>query len=165
VALDMRAQAEHGPDSRVVGLTPSPDLAAAVAAAVEDAGCEVREASLEDALAFVEEIAPEHLQLMGPEAELLASRVRHAGCVFVGQGSATAFGDYVAGSNHVLPTGGAARFASALSVRTFRRVVTEVRVAPSEKLARAGATIARAEGFVGHAESMEARIEDNPADA
>jgi histidinol dehydrogenase len=165
VALDMRAQAEHGPDSRVVGLTPSPDLAAAVAAAVEDAGCEVRQASLEDALAFVEEIAPEHLQLMGPEAELLAPRVRHAGCVFVGQGSATAFGDYVAGSNHVLPTGGAARFASALSVRTFRRVVTEVRVAPSEKLARAGATIARAEGFVGHAESMEARIEDNPADA
>jgi histidinol dehydrogenase len=165
VALDMRAQAEHGPDSRVVGLTPSPDLAAAVAAAVEDAGCEVREASLEDALAFVEEIAPEHLQLMGPEAELLAPRVRHAGCVFVGQGSGTAFGDYVAGSNHVLPTGGAARFASALSVRTFRRVVTEVRVAPSEKLARAGATIARAEGFVGHAESMEARIEDNPADA
>jgi histidinol dehydrogenase len=165
VALDMRAQAEHGPDSRVVGLTPSPDLAAAVAAAVEDAGCEVREASLEDALTFVEEIAPEHLQLMGPEAELLAPRVRHAGCVFVGQGSGTAFGDYVAGSNHVLPTGGAARFASALSVRTFRRVVTEVRVAPSEKLARAGATIARAEGFVGHAESMEARIEDNPADA
>jgi histidinol dehydrogenase len=164
VALDMRAQAEHGRDSRIVGLTPSPDLAAAVAAAVEDAGCEIREASLEDALAFVEEIAPEHLQLMGPEAETLAPRVRHAGCVFVGPASGTAFGDYVAGSNHVLPTGGAARFASALSVRTFRRTVTEVRIAPSEKLARAGATIARAEGFVVHAESMEARIEDNPAD-
>jgi histidinol dehydrogenase len=165
VALDMRAQAEHGPDSRVVGVSPSADLAAAVASAVAGTGCEVREAPLEEALDFVEALAPEHLQLVGPDAEALAPRVRRAGCVFVGPWSGTAFGDYVAGSNHVLPTGGAARFASGLSVRTFRRTVTEVRVAPSDELARAGATIARAEGFVAHAESMEARIKDNPADA
>ena len=62
------------------------------------------------ALAGAEEIAPEHLQLIGDEAEALAERVRNAGCVFVGAGAGTAFGDYVAGSNHVLPTGGAARF-------------------------------------------------------
>src|SRR5918994_826007 len=67
VALDLRAQAEHGPDSRIVGLSPSAELAAAVATAVEGSGCEVRKASLEEALAFVEEMAPEHLQLVGPD--------------------------------------------------------------------------------------------------
>jgi histidinol dehydrogenase len=82
--------------------------------------------------------------------------------VFVGAASATAFGDYVAGSNHVLPTGGAARFASTLSPRHFRRRMAEVRIgAAAERLAAAGAPIARAEGFEVHAESMEARISEN----
>ena len=91
--------------------------------------------------------------------------MRRAGCLFVGAASGTAFGDYVAGSNHVLPTGGAARFASVLSPRTFRRTMAEVRVARiGGRLARAGAAIARAEGFVAHAESMEARIRDNGRD-
>jgi histidinol dehydrogenase len=95
----------------------------------------------------------------------LAPRVRSAGCLFVGVGSATAFGDYVAGSNHVLPTGGAARFASALSPRHFRRRMAEVRIdsAAAAGLAPAGAAIARAEGFVVHAQSMEARIGENGA--
>jgi histidinol dehydrogenase len=81
----------------------------------------------------------------------------------VGPESATAFGDYVAGSNHVLPTGGAARFASALSPRHFRRRVSEVRVGEgAARLAAAGVPIARAEGFAVHAESMEARLGENP---
>ncbi len=89
--------------------------------------------------------------------------VQAAGCVFIGSASATAFGDYVAGSNHTLPTGGAARFASGLSPRHFRRRMSEVRVgAGAAKLAAAGAPIARAEGFEVHAESMEARIGENP---
>ena len=86
--------------------------------------------------------------------------------MFVGRLGGTAFGDYVAGSNHVLPTGGAARFASALSPRHFRRRMAEVRIAPGAgrtSSPRAGATIARAEGFVRHAESMEARMGENPA--
>jgi histidinol dehydrogenase len=89
--------------------------------------------------------------------------VRSAGCVFVGTGSATAFGDYVAGSNHILPTSGAARFSSTLSPRHFRRRMAEVRIdaAAAAKLARAGVPIARAEGFEWHARSMEARIGDN----
>jgi histidinol dehydrogenase len=88
--------------------------------------------------------------------------VRSAGCVFVGSAGATAFGDYVAGSNHCLPTGGAARFASGLSPRAFRRRVSEVHVgAAAPALAAAGAPIARAEGFAVHAESMEARVRDN----
>jgi histidinol dehydrogenase len=105
--------------------------------------------------------APEHLQLMGAEAEELAPLVRTAGCLLVGAGSATAFGDYVAGSNHILPTGGAARFASGLSPRHFRRRMSEVRIDADSaaRLAQAGALIARAEGFEWHARSMEARVQ------
>jgi histidinol dehydrogenase len=78
--------------------------------------------------------------------------------------SATAFGDYVAGSNHVLPTDGAARFSSMLSARHFSRRMAEVQIPPGavERLATAGARIARAEGFAAHAESMEARLGQNP---
>jgi histidinol dehydrogenase len=112
-----------------------------------------------EALALAEEIAPEHLELVGEQAEALADRVRRAGCLFVGAGAGTAFGDYVAGSNHVLPTGGAARFQSALSPATFRRRMARVSL-PGEapaRLAPAGAAVARAEGFPVHAESMERR--------
>ena len=122
----------------------------------------VHAADLEAALAFAEALAPEHLQLAGQEAEQLAPSVRNAGCLFVGSESGTAFGDYVAGSNHTLPTDGAARFASGLSPRHFRRRMAEVRVgAAAPALARAGAPIARAEGFEHHAASME--IRENPA--
>ena len=167
VAADLLAQAEHGPASLVVAVSPSAEGLDALADPLANAQARavlVDAPDLEAALAFVEDLAPEHLQLMGDKAEGLAPRVRRAGCLFVGAASGTAFGDYVAGSNHVLPTGGAARFASALSPRTFRRTMAEVRVAPSEELARAGAAIARAEGFVAHAESMEARIRDNGRD-
>jgi histidinol dehydrogenase len=93
---------------------------------------------------------------MGAAAEALAPAVRRAGAVFVGGG--TAFGDYVAGSNHSLPTGGSARFGSSLSVRHFRRRMSEVHVGPAAPaLAKAGAPVARAEGFELHARSMEAR--------
>jgi histidinol dehydrogenase len=99
---------------------------------------------------------------MGEGAEALAPRVRSAGCLFVGATSATAFGDYVAGSNHTLPTAGAARFASGLTVAHFRRRMSEVRIGGAAgELARAGAAIAEAEGFAVHAESMSARIRDN----
>jgi histidinol dehydrogenase len=96
---------------------------------------------------------------MGDEAEALADAVRFAGCLFVGAGAGTAFGDYVAGSNHVLPTGGAARFSSALGPSTFRRRMSRVSLPPgaAARLAPAGAALARAEGFPKHAESMERR--------
>jgi histidinol dehydrogenase len=158
VALDLRAQAEHGPDSLVVAISPHAEVLAALAG--EATAVEV--ADLDAGLAFAEALAPEDLQLVGAGAEALAPRVRRAGCVFVGAASGTAFGDYVAGSNHVLPTGGAARFASGLSPASFRRRMAEVHVGPAAaELARAGAPVARAEGFELHAESMEARIEEN----
>jgi histidinol dehydrogenase len=158
LALDLRAQAEHGEGSLTVAVSDDPAL-------LERLGGEpVLVDSMEAALAFVDALAPEHLQLAGAAAEALAPRVRYAGCLFVGPESGTAFGDYVAGSNHTLPTEGAARFASGLSVRHFRRRMAEVRIGPAAPaLARAGAPIARAEGFEAHARSMDARIGDNPA--
>jgi histidinol dehydrogenase len=153
--LDLMAQAEHGEGSLVVAVSDDAELLERL-----DVGVTV-EADLEAALAFAEALAPEHLQLAGDEAEALAPRVRNAGCLFVGIESGTAFGDYVAGSNHTLPTDGAARFASGLNVRHFRRRMAEVRVgAAAPALARAGAPIARAEGFEHHAASME--IRENP---
>jgi histidinol dehydrogenase len=99
---------------------------------------------------------------VGSDAEALAPGVTRAGCVLVGAGSATAFGDYIAGSNHILPTGGAARFASGLSPAHFRRRFSEVRIREgADELARIAAPVARAEGFELHARSMEARIRDN----
>ena len=170
IALDLLAQAEHGEDSPLWLISPDHDLVAAVVAEVERLAPErpsvgkvevkaLPVASLDEALSRAEEIAPEHLELIGEEAELLADRVTRAGCVFVGAGAGTAFGDYVAGSNHVLPTGGAARFQSALSPATFRRRMARVSL-PGEapaRLAPAGAALARAEGFPVHAESMERR--------
>jgi histidinol dehydrogenase len=166
-ALDLHAQAEHGPESLVAAVSADAAALDALAGLASDFDCLLIDApDLEAALAFAEELAPEHLQLMGAEAEALAPRVSRAGCLFVGAESGTAFGDYVAGSNHVLPTGGAARFASALGPRTFRRTMAEVRVGDAAgALAPAGATIARAEGFAAHAESMEARIRENGGDA
>jgi len=116
------------------------------------------------ALAFAEAFAPEHLELVGPAAERLAPRVRAAGAIFVGRAGATAFGDYVAGSNHCLPTNGAARFASGLTPRVFRRRVSQVHLEHAAgSLAGAGAALARAEGLPVHAESMEARaLVENP---
>jgi histidinol dehydrogenase len=171
-ALDLRAQAEHGPDSVIAAVGASDAVLDRLEQQLErlEDGSDLpplmllRADTLEGALAFAEALAPEHLQLMGPDAEALAPRVRSAGCVFVGQEAGTAFGDYVAGSNHVLPTSGAARFSSTLSPRHFRRRMAEVTVPGDEAgadLARAGAVIARAEGFPFHARSMEARFRDN----
>jgi histidinol dehydrogenase len=170
IALDLMAQAEHGEDSPVYCISPDSSLLDEVTEILgrlwpkrpSVANAEVQLLDAADAvaaLAQAEEVAPEHLELVGEEAEALADRVRNAGCLFVGPGAATAFGDYVAGSNHVLPTGGAARFQSALSPATFRRRMARVSL-PAEaatRLAPAGAALARAEGFPVHAESMERR--------
>jgi histidinol dehydrogenase len=196
LALDLLAQAEHGAGSFVAALSPSADALDALAVEVERltagaAGAVVAGAApaaatarpgvdaprcvlvqcedVRTAVEIVNEYAPEHLQLVGAEPEALAPQVRRAGCVFVGAAAGTAFGDYVAGSNHILPTAGAARFASGLSPRHFRRRQAEVRLGPVGgaavcKLAAAGAPVARAEGFEWHARSMEARAEEPPAE-
>jgi histidinol dehydrogenase len=186
VAIDLAAQAEHGEGTIVCAVSDDAELLDAVGrhlggaelGRAELAGAELGGADLgganaaaaalvdapdlDAALRFAEAFAPEHLELVGDAAEALAPRVRSAGCLFVGREGATAFGDYVAGSNHTLPTGGAARFASGLNVGHFRRRMAEVRIgAAAGALARAGAPIARAEGFERHAASMEVR--ENPS--
>jgi histidinol dehydrogenase len=167
LALDLLAQAEHGPGTLVVGVSTSVDLLDSLEeqiAAGPDTGAVaalVHTDATADAAALAQAFAPEHLQLAGAPAEALASQLTSAGCLFVGANSGTAFGDYIAGSNHILPTNGAARFASALAPRHFRRSFTEVRIADGSSLARTAAPVARAEGFELHARSMEARIRDN----
>ena len=170
LALDLLAQAEHGPDSLLVAISPDPGLLGAIRDAVDALAPKratvsgaplalVEADSATAAVALADELAPEHVELAGEEAEVLAPRIRAAGCVYVGRDGATAFGDYVAGSNHVLPTGGAARFASGLGVASFRRRMARVTFPPgaAARLAPAGAALARAEGFPVHGESMERR--------
>jgi histidinol dehydrogenase len=176
LALDLLAQAEHGAGSLVAAVSSSRDALDALAAEIEresvnwaemepDACVLVETSSPRASVEFANAFAPEHLQLVGAAEEALAAKVRAAGCLLLGPSSATAFGDYTAGSNHVLPTGGAARFASSLSPRHFRRrmSVVEVTASAAVKLAQAGAPIARAEGFPLHALSMEARIGEIPS--
>ncbi len=164
VSLDLEAQAEHGPGTLVVAASADRALIDAISVRAGDAV--VALVDLPDVgagLELSEAFAPEHLELVGEAAEALAPLVRNAGCVFVGAASAAAFGDYVAGSNHCLPTAGAARFASGLSPRHFRRRMSEVRIgAAAGALARAGAPIAEAEGFAVHARSMRARENVRP---
>jgi histidinol dehydrogenase len=171
VALDLLAQAEHGAGSLVAAVSSSRAALDAVGVEIEreaaswpdlepDACVLIETTTPAAAIELANEFAPEHLQLMGVAEEALAGRVRAAGCVLLGPGGATAFGDYTAGSNHVLPTGGAARFASTLSPRHFRRRMSVVEIGneAAAKLAQAGAPVANAEGFPLHALSMQARI-------
>jgi histidinol dehydrogenase len=172
VALDVAAQAEHGPDTLVGVVSPSAELLASVEQetaaiardrpSVQDAPLAlVRTADLDAAVDVANAFAPEHLELACAGAEQLAERVRASGCVFVGGVGGAAFGDYAAGSNHVLPTGGAARFSGPLGAGDFRRRQALVRL-PAEAartLAPYVASVARAEGFPVHAESAEARAD------
>lgn len=170
VALDLCAQAEHGDDGLLVAAAAEPsvldDLGARVSALATERESVldpplalVQVADQGSALALADLLAPEHLQLMFEGAEQRASWVRTAGCVFVGDAGATAFGDYATGSNHVLPTGGAGRYSGPLGPRTFLRSQSQVTI--SAKAAAALAphvdALARAEGFPVHAESARAR--------
>ncbi len=167
LALDLLAQAEHGPGTLVIAVSDVPELLHALEARLiegEAAGavaCVVATSDLEQALAVAQAFAPEHLQLVGGPAEALADRVTTAGCLFVGANAGTAFGDYIAGANHILPTNGAARFASPLSPHHFVRRFGEVHIDDADELAKSAAPLARAEGFELHARSMEARIREN----
>jgi histidinol dehydrogenase len=135
-ALELDAQREHGPDS----------------------ACRLVEADgdLESALRRVEDIAPEHLVLLGPEAEELAPRVHGAGSVFIGTWSSVAAGDYATGANHVLPTGGRARAVGGMGLETFLKPVTVQRLT-AEGLARVRPVVealAAVEGLPAHAEAV-----------
>jgi histidinol dehydrogenase len=169
-ALDLCAQAEHGEESPLVVAAVEEHVLEAIVMATEEAAAErpnVADAPLalaqvrdaEAAIDLANAYAPEHLELMEEDAALLAGRVTSAGCVFAGRHGATAFGDYVAGSNHVLPTGGAGRFSGPLGPGAFRRRVPIVEIGEPAAAALAPHVdaLARAEGFPVHAESAMIR--------
>ncbi|HKG34974.1 MAG TPA: histidinol dehydrogenase, partial [Solirubrobacterales bacterium] len=173
IALDLCAQAEHGPDGLVIAAAVETVILDAIEEAVGRIAAEhgiAEEAPLAlvavpdtvTAVGLANAIAPEHLELATEDATLLANAVTTAGCVFIGEGGATAFGDYAAGSNHVLPTGGAGRYQGPLGPGVFRRTISTVFVpqGAARELAPTVATLARAEGFPLHAESAEARAEE-----
>jgi len=172
--LDLCAQAEHGGEGPLIAVAVEEAVLDAVGETTERLADErpgvveaplalVQVPDLNDAIDLANAFAPEHLELLEEDAALLADRVTTAGCVFAGRHSATAFGDYVAGSNHVLPTGGAGRFSGPLGPDVFRRRIATVQV-PAEaaaKLAPHADRIARAEGFPVHGESAMIRVEDD----
>ncbi|HZT75712.1 MAG TPA: histidinol dehydrogenase [Vicinamibacterales bacterium] len=171
IAADLVAQAEHDPDARSVLITWSRPLAERVSAAVDriSAGRTIVEQSLRangaivvartdsEAMELANRFAPEHLVL---DRESLARGPIVAGAVFIGEYTAQAAGDYATGSNHVLPTGGAARARGGLSAADFMRVMAVQRVTRPglRRLAEAVVPLARAEGLEGHAESIEIRL-------
>ena len=183
IAADLLAQAEHDPRAAAVLVTDDRRLAKkvvdrveerlaaladgptgeAAAASIRDFGGAFVVASLDEAAALVERLAPEHLQLVGRAAEALADRrpPLPAGAIFVGDETPEVFGDYVAGPSHVLPTCGTARFASALGVEDFVRRSHVVRATPeaARRLAPAAEALARAEGLRAHEESARLRRE------
>ncbi len=175
IAADLIAQAEHDPDARAIFITWSRPLAARVVKAVTErsAGRTIVRQSLgangaviiarnaDEAMTLANRFAPEHLVV---DREALARRPLTAGAVFIGPYTAQAAGDYATGSNHVLPTSGAARFRGGLSAADFVRVMSVQRLTRAG-LARLAPTIvplARAEGLEGHAESIEVRLRISP---
>lgn len=180
VAADLLAQAEHGEDAAAVLVTTHSQLAAEVAAEVEKQGSDLPRRkivekslkefgaiivvdNLDEACLMVNEIAPEHLQIIAGDEAGIGSRIRHAGAIFFGEQTPEAVGDYLAGPNHVLPTGRAARFSSALGVYDFQKRTNMLRfsVAELDRTAPFIATLARAEGLEAHARSALIRLEDH----
>lgn len=179
IAADLLAQAEHGEDASAILLTTDEKLAAAVAVEVarqarplpraatiekslSDYGAIIVLADLDEACELVNRLAPEHLEIMTRDPEAFAARVRHAGAIFLGEHTPEAVGDYFAGPNHVLPTGGAARFSSALGVYDFVKRTSLLRYSSAElaNTAHMIAALARAEGLDAHARSALIRVED-----
>ncbi len=177
VAADLLSQAEHGPDSQVLLLTDSTALLEAVAAEVEaqlatlpradiarralEASRLVRVRDIAQAIAISNVYAPEHLILSVREPRAWLDRIGSAGSIFLGDWTPEALGDYCSGSNHVLPTGGAARAWSGLSVASFQKAIT-VQEATRAGIASAGpcaAILAHAEGLQAHARAVELRLE------
>jgi len=177
-AADLIAQAEHDPLATAILITNSQELVDQVGSEVtrmiaEQPRAEVAQAaldrqgrvvlvdSLEEAVDLVNRIAPEHLCLLLDDPWSWVDKIKHAGGLFLGEYSPEVMGDYIAGPSHVMPTGGTARFGSALSVHHFLRTMPVVGLSPSEfqKLGKAAVHIADAEGLSGHASAVQIRLD------
>ena len=177
IAADLLAQAEHDINAQAILITDDPALAGevekAVAAQLEslprgsvaaaswrDFGAIILMGKLADAVPLVDAIAPEHLEIACEDADALASRIRNAGAIFLGPHTPEAIGDYVAGSNHVLPTARSARFSSGLGVLDFMKRTSLLKCGPDQlgALGPAAISLAQAEGLDAHARSVAMRL-------
>jgi histidinol dehydrogenase len=177
IAADLLAQAEHDVNAQSILLTDDEELAAQVERAVEsqlttlprasiarpswnDFGAIILVKSMEEALPLADAIAAEHLEIMTADSETLARRVRNAGAIFIGPHTPEAIGDYVGGSNHVLPTARSARFSSALGVLDFMKRTSILKCGPDQlrALGPAAMTLGSAEGLDAHARSVGLRL-------
>lgn len=177
IAADLLSQAEHDPSSQSILITDDAGFADDVAQAVEGQlkqlsrentasaswygyGAIITVPTIEDAVPLVDRLAPEHLELAVDEPDALADRIRHAGAIFLGRYTPEAVGDYVAGTNHVLPTARSARFSSGLSVLDFMKRTSLVRC-DADSLGRIGpaaVALAEAEGLEAHGRSVSVRL-------
>jgi histidinol dehydrogenase len=177
IAADMLAQAEHDVSAQSILITNDVDLAEAVGQAIDrqlatlprrdvagaswrDFGAIIMVRNLDEAVPLVDAIAPEHLEIVADDAERLAARIRNTGAIFLGAHTPEAVGDYVAGSNHVLPTARSARFSSGLGVLDFMKRTSILKCGPEQLRALAPAAIAlgEAEGLHAHARSVAMRL-------
>jgi histidinol dehydrogenase len=177
VAMDLFSQAEHDEDAqailistdeaftRKVGeaierLLPTMERAAVIRASLESGGALITAKDIDEGVALVNRIAPEHLELSLDDAEKVAAAVQNAGAIFLGRHTPEAIGDYCAGPNHVLPTSGTARFSSPLGVYDFQKRTSLIGCSPASasRLSGIASTLARAEGLSAHARSAEYRI-------
>jgi histidinol dehydrogenase len=177
IAIDLLAQAEHDTAAQAILITDNAPFADAVCAAVEDHlatldrrdiartswsanGCVITVKSLDQAPGLVDRIAPEHLQLAMDDAEAFALRIRNAGAIFLGRHTPEALGDYVAGPNHVLPTGRSARFSSGLGVLDFMKRTSFIGCdgAGLAAVGPSAITLSEAEGLPAHARSVALRL-------
>ena len=177
IAADLLAQAEHDASAQPILITDSAELAGAVeraivaqltglqraevaAASWRDYGAIIVVRALEEAPPLIDAIAPEHVEIALADSAWLAERIRNAGAIFLGAYTPEVIGDYVAGSNHVLPTARAARFSSGLGVLDFMKRTSILKCGPEQlhSLAEAAITLATAEGLDGHARSVAIRL-------
>jgi histidinol dehydrogenase len=177
IAMDLFSQAEHDEEAQSLLISPDPAFLDAVEAEIARLlptmerreiiarslaarGCFIQVASLDEACAVVNQIAPEHLELSVADPEALVPRIRHAGAIFLGRYTAEALGDYCAGPNHVLPTSGTARFSSPLGVYDFQKRSSLIgcTVASAALLGETAALLARGESLTAHARSAEYRM-------
>ena len=177
IAADLLAQAEHDTAAQSILITDSPELGDAVIASVErqlttlprekiasaswrDYGAVIDIPNLDDCVALVDRLAPEHLEIMADKAEELSEKIRNAGAIFIGGHTPEAIGDYVGGSNHVLPTARSARFSSGLNVLDYMKRTSILKCSPDSLRALGPAAIAlgKAEGLDAHARSVAIRL-------
>ncbi len=177
IAADLLAQAEHDVSAQPILITQDAALARAVeasvaaqletlprglvaAAAWRDFGAVILVEELDAAVPLIDAIAPEHVEIVSEDADRLAAKIRNAGAIFLGAHTPEAIGDYVAGSNHVLPTARSARFSSGLGVLDFMKRTSILKLGPDElvKLGPAAIALGRAEGLEAHARSVAIRL-------